>query len=76
MLKFFFQVIPADLEKPRTNIGYTLALLETMVQRIMAKLYCLVFKMNQLGPGTTLKAKNKLLKHLNRNFNVEIFSGI
>ncbi len=75
VVKFFFQVIPTDLEKARNNMVYTLAPLEAMVQRIMAKLYCLMFEMVQLGPGTTLKAINKFLQHLNKNCNMKIFSG-
>ncbi len=51
-------------------MGYTLALLEAMVQIIMAK-----FEMIQLGPGTTLNAINKLLQLLNKNYNMKIFSG-
>jgi hypothetical protein len=63
------------LEKVMAKVGHTLALLEAVVQKIMVKLHCLVFERNQLDPGTTLKARNRFLKHLNRNCNMKIFRG-
>jgi hypothetical protein len=63
------------LGKIMAKVGDTLALLEAVVQKIMVKLHCLVFEMNQKGPGVTLKARYKLFKHLNRNYKMEIFSG-